>query len=73
MGGLLGLCLGFSLLTAIEFVYWFCVRWGVLFLKRKKQVADGYDFDDDKKESVDANIKHTTGKVFEEIFEKPAA
>ena len=72
MGGLLGLCLGFSLLTVIEFIYWFVVRWGVLYLKRKKQVANGNTDDSDKKENIDANIKHTTGKVFDEIFQKPA-
>ena len=37
IGGLLGLCMGFSLLTAIEIVYWFLVRWGILRLKRKAE------------------------------------
>ena len=37
IGGLLGLCMGFSLLTAIEVVYWFLVRWGILRLKRKAE------------------------------------
>ncbi len=36
----MGLCLGFSLLSFIEVIYWFCVRWGILLLKRKKQ-AEG--------------------------------
>ena len=41
IGGLLGLCMGFSLLTAIEVVYWFLVRWGILRLKRKAEGKRG--------------------------------
>ena len=41
IGGLLGLCMGFSLLTAIEVVYWFLVRWGILRLKRKAERKRG--------------------------------
>ena len=37
IGGLLGLCMGFSLLTAIEVLYWFLVRWGILRLKRQAE------------------------------------
>ena len=41
IGGLLGLCMGFSLLTAIEVLYWFLVRWGILRLKRKAEGKKG--------------------------------
>ena len=41
IGGLLGLCMGFSLLTAIEVVYWFLVRWGILRLKRSAEGKKG--------------------------------
>ena len=41
IGGLLGLCMGFSLLTAIEVLYWFLVRWGILRLKRKAEGKRG--------------------------------
>ena len=41
IGGLLGLCMGFSLLTAIEVVYWFLVRWGIFRLKRKAEGKRG--------------------------------
>ena len=36
MGGVLGLCTGFSLLTAIELIYWFTVRLVNDYFDRKK-------------------------------------
>lgn len=64
-------------------MYWFIVRWGVLLLKRKNQVltrgggVTQVDEARSKKENIDENIKHTTGKVFDELFKadkkKPAA
>ena len=36
MGGVLGLCTGFSLLTAVELIYWFTVRLVNDYFDRKK-------------------------------------
>ncbi len=63
MGGLMGLCMGFSLLSFVDVtilkcpnstvfpkcfyvlyfqcLYWFCIRWGILIMKRKKQKEEG--------------------------------
>ena len=65
----MGLCLGFSFLSGIEIIYWFLVRWGILIFKRKKQAAEVQPSTDDKVINVDANIKQTTSKVFDEIFD----
>ena len=70
IGGLLGLCMGFSLLTAIEIVYWFLVRWAILRLKRKTEkrgtmvesMAGAGD-------NVSANIKATQKQVFSHVFD----
>ena len=64
-GGLMGLCMGFSLLSAIEFIYWFILRWSILLLKRKKNG----DLDKDKQDCIDENIRETEKKVFDEVFE----
>lgn len=68
----MGLCMGFSLLSAIEVVYWFLVRWGILVFKRKKQEQDTRNVvhPTPNKDLVDANIRQTTSKVFDEIFKQ---
>ena len=35
IGGLMGLCLGFSLLSVVELIYFFTLRWCVLCCRRK--------------------------------------
>ncbi len=56
IGGLLGLCLGFSLLTVVEIIYWFCIRWSILKLKRHNEKAGDAD---ESRANVEANIKET--------------
>ena len=36
IGGLMGLCLGCSLLSGVEFLYFFTLRWITLLCRRKK-------------------------------------
>ena len=71
IGGLLGLCMGFSLLTAIEVVYWFLVRWGILRLKRKAEGKRGNRVQpmEEADDSVKANIKETQKQVFNHVFD----
>ena len=35
IGGLMGLCLGFSLLSVVELIYFFTLRWCVLCCRRR--------------------------------------
>ena len=38
-GGLVGLCTGLSLLSILEFLYFFTLRWGLQFCREKKCVS----------------------------------
>jgi uncharacterized membrane protein (Fun14 family) len=66
IGGLLGLCSGFSLLTAVEIIYWFIIRWSILKLKRKTGLAK---VNTDYKNKVD--VRETQKQVFKQVFEAP--
>ena len=73
MGGLMGLWMGFSLLSAVEVIYWFLVRWGILLFKRKKmasEVGPTNAGDAQKRHDVKENIRETEKQVFDEIFAK---
>ena len=61
IGGLMGLCLGFSLLSVVEFIYFFTLRWAVLLCRRKPE------------ENPESNTKIgrilPTSEVFDVIFD----
>ena len=50
MGGILGLCTGFSIITAIEFFYWFSARIIIDHCTKNKKISPELPKDDDASE-----------------------
>ena len=50
MGGILGLCTGFSIITAIEFFYWFSARIIIDHCTKKNKISTELPKDDDASE-----------------------
>ena len=50
MGGILGLCTGFSIITAIEFFYWFSARMIIDHCTKNKKISPELPKDDDASE-----------------------
>ena len=52
MGGILGLCTGFSIITAIEFFYWFSARMIIDHCTKNKKISPELPKGDDASEEV---------------------
>ena len=62
IGGLMGLCMGFSLLSFFEFIYFFTMRWiFLLFRKKNRQNELGTELSEKDKQSA----------VFDHVFQAP--
>ena len=66
IGGLLGLCLGFSLLSVVEVIYFFTLRWCVLVCRRKK-MKDQVIVSPDTTVGMDS-LELSKSAVFDHIF-----
>lgn len=84
IGGLMGLCLGFSLLSVVELIYFFTLRWCVLCCRRKGGGGGGIQnmkhensYDDESLPRpnttsilINGRVLPTSSEVFDHIFKQ---
>ena len=63
MGGLLGFCTGFSLLSAVELIYWFTIRILNDYLQRNKVSAQHSQHKEQCEKEEEDNLKTRVDKL----------
>ena len=68
IGGLLGLCMGFSLLSAAELVYFFTVRWAILVYRKYFGInAVGTE---EQMHEITIDVRKRQDLIFDQLFER---
>ena len=66
VGGLLGVCIGFSLVSAVELLYWFIVKMARTF--GKKKVKQDSVVEEENTGVEDTEEKQVNSMLFELVF-----
>ena len=62
----MGLCMGFSLLSVAELVYFFTVRWAVLAWRKR---GDNQNVEDEKMHEITIDVRKRQDAIFDQLFE----
>lgn len=69
IGGMLGLCMGFSLLSVAELIYFFTVRWAVLAWRKH---TEPNAVQDEKLHEITIDVRKRQDAMFDELFDPTA-
>ena len=67
IGGMLGLCMGFSLLSVAELIYFFTVRWAVLAWRKH---TDNNSVEEEKLHEITIDVRKRQDAMFDQLFDQ---